>query len=379
MSVALAVVGDATDPATFGGLPWHMLEAGQAQGVIGRGLRLGPMPSDGLHRAAWTAGRLLRHGERGGFQYSPGFLRRLYARDPLRPGEDVLSIFQLMPEAVFRGPGRRFFYIDQTLRQLFETYGEAHGVGARARDAAIARETAQYRASDGVICQSAYAKRDVVWRYGVAEDRVHVVLPGANLSRDILARHDTGGLREPTPGPLRLVFVGKDWRRKGLDRLIGGMTAALAGGAEVMLDVIGVAEGSVPAALRVPGVRYAGFVDKRDDRFAAMLAGADVGCLLSRAEAGGISLREFAALGLPTLAPDTGGSPEYVVTGASTLIPPDAGDAEIGRAIHALATDRSRLAAERRTAWAARHEARWDRAIAAIGAILDGLPRGAGR
>ncbi|ORE92169.1 group 1 glycosyl transferase [Stappia sp. 22II-S9-Z10] len=379
MGAALAVVGDATDPATFGGTPWHILEAGRAAGVVGRGLALATTaPAWRRRRLAFSAWRLATRLERGGFQYSDGFLSRLFAQDPPRPDETVINLFQLYPQrlaATHRAP--LWFYIDQTLTQLFAGYDTCSGVGPRIAADAIARERAQYHAAAGVIVRSAYAARSVVEDYGVPDRRVHVVHGAANITREALAALDGSDPPPRAPGPLRLVFVGKEWQRKGLDRLIRGLAVARADGAAADLTVVGVDPTRLPPALAAtPGVTFAGFVDKRADpgRFVRLLASADVGCLLSRAEAGGLSLREFASVGLPVIAPDVGGSPEYALPGASTLVAPGAPDAAIGAAIHRLATAPDVLAAQRRIAWARRHEAAWDGPLKRIGAIIAGTP-----
>jgi glycosyltransferase involved in cell wall biosynthesis len=119
-------------------------------------------------------------------------------------------------------------------------------------------------------------------------------------------------------------------------------------------------------------VVWAGFIDKRRElaRFLDTIADCDVGCLLSRAEAGGISLREFCRLGVPTIAPDVGGAPEYVLSRASDLVPPHAPDEVIASVITRLARDREELARRRRLAFERRHEASWDKAIDSIGRLV---------
>jgi glycosyltransferase involved in cell wall biosynthesis len=101
-----------------------------------------------------------------------------------------------------------------------------------------------------------------------------------------------------------------------------------------------------------------------------MVAACDVGCLLSLAEAGGMSLREFCRLGIPTIAPLTGGSPEQVVEGATHLVAPDAPDAEIADILLRLATKPGLLARQKEIAWRERKAADWDRSVAQIGNII---------
>lgn len=377
--IAFAAIGDAEDPATWSGTPSHFLDAARAEGLRVAGLRFDLAATRTRGRLLrWGLARLVRFGAPRGLQYDRGFLDALWATVPApAPGTVLVNCSQVFPDAIVQeGQYPLVFYLDQTLTQLFDYYDHAAHVAPDLRADVIARETAQYAQARAIIFQSRWAADDVLTHYGIDPARVHVVLPGANLDPVALATWDSTHTtpRHARIGALRLGFVGKDWERKGLDRLIRAVALARDAGAAVDLDVIGPEAAMLPAALRdVPGIRWLGFVDKRRDpaRFLALLDGFDVGCLLSRREAGGISLRECARLGIPTLAPDTGGAPEYAVPGATTLIAPEAPDAVIAEAIVALATDPAYFARQRAAAWAARHDADWRTAARRFRAVLE--------
>lgn len=375
--VAWAMVGDVTDPGVASGTPYFALTEAARQGWTVRGLTLdAEAPDWRRRRLLWNLRRVLVTGQRGGYQYSDAFLDRLWRYDPPRPGEDIVNMFQLYPRRIAEHhDGRLFFFVDQTLKQMFDTYGL--GLPKAVMADAMARERDQYHRAATVFTQSAYAARSVAADYGVPPERVCAVVCGANLDREALAGWEADAEAARGPGPLRLVFVGKDWARKGLDRLIAGMEAARTRGAEIELRVIGVARADVPEALgRVPGIDWVGFVDKRRDarRFIDLVAGCDVGCLLSHAEAGGMSLREFCRLGLVTLAPDVGGAPEYVVPGATHLIAPEAGADHIGAILQGLALDSAALSAQKDIAWRTRARASWEDPITSIGARIGVRP-----
>ena len=96
-------------------------------------------------------------------------------------------------------------------------------------------------------------------------------------------------------------------------------------GGKATLRVIGCSPNALPADLRdVDGVEWAGFVDKSKDsaRYLHLVAECNIGCLLSRAEAGGIALREYHALGLAVIGPNTGGATEHMIPDASIAIEP---------------------------------------------------------
>ncbi|MFQ5567344.1 MAG: hypothetical protein ACE5EU_13405, partial [Paracoccaceae bacterium] len=86
MTTYLAAVGDANNPHTWSGIPYHLLLAGRAAGLFDAGLAL---DAAGVawagRRIGWNLARAVRLERPGGFQYSPAFLERLW-----RPARDAL-------------------------------------------------------------------------------------------------------------------------------------------------------------------------------------------------------------------------------------------------------------------------------------------------
>ena len=389
MTTYLAAVGDANDPRTWSGIPYHLLRAGRGAGLFDAGLALetGGVGWAG-RRIGWNLARAPRLERPGGFQYSPAFLERLWrpARAALR-GATVINCFPLYPPSLVADAGvAKWFYIDQTLTQLFDYYRVRSTIGARIAGDALARERLGYSAARGIIAHSEWAANSVIDDYGIARDKVHVVVPGANVDADryraweARRQGNRGGSDGAPAEPLRMVFVGKHWRRKGLDRLLGAFRMARARGGRSRLRIIGFAAEDSPAHFRLMGgVEWLGTIDKAREplRFLEAVSENDIGCLLSRAEAGGIALREFHALGLAVMAPDTGGSPEHALAGAALMIAPDEDESAIADKLLALEADRERLDAMKRHAWAHRREMLWEHAVGQIAAILGNLPAAA--
>lgn len=372
MTTYLAAVGDANDPRTWSGIPYHFLLAARDAGLVDEGL---PLAYEGAawraRRLAWNAVRPMLLERPGGFQYSPTFLERLWAPSRGRlAGAAVINTFQLDPPSVVADARiERWWFIDQTLTQLFRDYGDGARIGRRIQRDALRRERAGYHSAHGIIAHSAWAARSLVDDYDVPKDRVHVVVPGANIHPSAYRAWDAAPPPPREPGPLRLVFVGKEWERKGLDRLLRALAEARGRGAEVTLRVLGCPRESLPPNLQaIEGVEWVGFVDKRSDpgRFLRLVSECDAGCLLSRAEAGGMSLREFHALGLPTLATTAGGAPEHAIPEASIPIPVDATASDIADRIADLADSRKRLDDLRARAWTRRHDATWRASVKRI-------------
>jgi glycosyltransferase involved in cell wall biosynthesis len=269
----------------------------------------------------------------------------------------------------------KWFFIDQTLLQLFDYYGYRTLAGRRIVQDSLYREKEGYLAATGIIANSKWAARDVIDNYGVPPSRVHVVQLGANITpedyslweREAASSHLQLGSRA-----LRLVFVGKDWRRKGLDRLIRALQMARRAGSTASLRVIGCAREDVSEDLRnAQGVQWMGFIDKGINpiRFLSSVSECDLGCLLSRSEAGGIGLLEYHALGLAVLGPLTGGTPEGAIDGASILCSPAMPDEEIADLLLSLDRDRSRVEQMRAISWAQRRTVLWENSLSQLRAF----------
>lgn len=361
----LTCVGDAKDPSTWSGTPYHFLEAGRRIGLIDEGLSLG---GDGrnrtLQRILWNSATVLRGRRHGGFQYSNWFLENLYAPFQNRlAGNRAVNCFQMYPLSIVRNPSiEKWFYIDMTLRQLFDFYGAK--LDNRTAADAMQREGDGYHAAQGVFTLSQWAADSVVCDYGVRPEKVRAVVPGANVDPDIYSHWFSQTPYRPIPSeqPLRLVFVGKYWRRKGLDRLMGAFQIARERGANFTLRIIGVDRESAPRAYgTVSGVEWKAFLDKRVSavEFLDAVSECDVGCLLSRADASPIAVREYCALGLVTLCTNAGGSLEMAVPEASISVPVDASDESIAETLLRLCGERSRFERMRKEAWRHRQGALW--------------------
>jgi len=365
--IYLAGIGNGTDPRTYSGIPFYLAVAAKRSGVIDEVL---PTGADGfswrLRRWAWNAGKLFSDGSVGGFQYSNCFLERLYApyRAALR-NNVLLSFTQILPESIIQDSNiEKRFFIDCTLQQLFQDYGNR--VGGSSRNSAIKREMEGYRKASLVVVNSEYAARSVVSDYTIQPDKVFAVPQGANISAEEYdeweGQRKLAWRAEPSP-ELKLVFVGKYWHRKGLDRLLRGLTIGRRRGLRARLRVIGCAPDDLPPDLKADTsmVEWIPFLDKRSEmkRFIHLVGECEVGCLLSRKEAGGVAFREYHALGLIVLGTAAGGAPDQMVTGAAIIVPVEASDEAIAEILLSLQRDRMNFKRLRETAWSHRREALW--------------------
>ncbi|MGE5595016.1 MAG: glycosyltransferase family 4 protein [Hyphomicrobiales bacterium] len=175
-----------------------------------------------------------------------------------------------------------------------------------------AQERLLFRFADIVTPWSNWAA-DGLRAGGFPDSRIRVLPPGIDLERWApVARAP-----RPPERPLRLLFVGGDFARKGGDLVVDAVLGPLRGRAE--LDIV--TRDDVPEA---PGVRVHRATPNSPE-LRALYANADLFVLPTRAECFGIATVEAMASGLPVIMGDVGGARDIVQDGRTGwLIPPDA-------------------------------------------------------
>jgi glycosyltransferase involved in cell wall biosynthesis len=131
-------------------------------------------------------------------------------------------------------------------------------------------------------------------------------------------------------GCFDLLFVGKDWIRKGGDVAVEAVRCLNASGLKARLHVVGA---EVPGDVSPEQVRQYGLLDKSKPEELQLLkrlfTEADAFILPSSSEGYVISVLEAAAFGLPTLAYDADGVRNAVVDGRTGLLFPLGSPAEV--------------------------------------------------
>jgi glycosyltransferase involved in cell wall biosynthesis len=180
--------------------------------------------------------------------------------------------------------------------------------------------------------------------------------------------------------PLRLVFIGKDWARKGGEIALGALRWLRAQGADARLTVLGSRPPGGAAEAGEPGLEVIPFLDKnrpRDAaRFAGILGAAHLLVLPTRADCTPMVVAEANSFGVPALATDLGGLGTLVAAGETgRLIPPAAGGAEWGRQVLEATADPAAYAALRRAAHARyRRRLTWEAWSDGVLEVAAGLP-----
>jgi len=370
----IAAIGNSEDLLTWSGTPYYLLHAGLQETFLTCGLDL-RIANLARLRAVWQASRLF-HGERPrGFQYSAGFAdllgRRTLAECRKTGLQEIVSHYQALPARyLIENAIKISFYIDATLQDLFETQGALSWLNRTVAEEAIDREIDNYSVAERVVTMSSWVRARLKSSYGVAEERIFTVLPGANLpEREVKSRlreieSSTVIERFARDRKLRIGFTGKDWQRKGLARLLTGVDLLNRMDVPTELVVIG----SIPRHYRSrSNVSAAGFIDKSKDlgRFIDTIASCDLGCAPSHEEPMGIAPLEYLRLGVPVVCTAAGGLIDIckAAGSASMLLEKDASPEHIALAIEGLVKSPDSLRKMRASAWERKEYFSWQRAV----------------
>lgn len=193
----------------------------------------------------------------------------------------------------------------------------------------IEREAEIYRDARLTFTMGGHVARSLVEHYGIEPERVSCVGAGGNVEI---------GAAAPRPGPRdrkRILFVGREWRRKGGPELIAALPLVRERHPEATLVVAG-----CTPRVGTEGVEVLGNVPAA--RVGELLAEASVFCMPTRAEPFGLAFVEALSQGVPVVATNLGALPEIVQDGETGLLVAPDDIAGLARAISALLDDPER-------------------------------------
>jgi glycosyltransferase involved in cell wall biosynthesis len=363
---ALGVHGDVHDINCWSNIPFYFFQAGRRAGFFDKGLSVN-MPKLMLRRIIWNALAPLRGERYGGFQYTGLGNNAMASHIDWHSIGEVISHAQLFPpfELMEKFSIPFSHYIDFPLQNLFEDYQVSRTIGARTASNALARERDQYAAAKCVVCMSPWAARQVIERCGTPPEKVHAIIPGANLPEALFEGLDPKAQLDPPDGrkiPLKIAFVGKLPLRKGLDRLVEGVRVLRSRGFRAVIRVIGPQENPFP---NDPGVEHLGFINKHlePERLVKELRACHIGALPSYQEAFGIAALEYLRCGLPALITRTGGLAESLPGECRILLEQDCTGIDIADALEYQLRNPDVFAVLQSNAQSMAAFASWDRCI----------------
>lgn len=313
-------LGNASHIKAWSGTPHFFYQAGLTR----QWLTDAPDLTDPLykwHRTVWSFSQLLQGRKGRGYQYSLECAQRMW--DLLKPEHqagEIISHFQTFSNVGFNNSSKAKFnyYCDATLTQLWDVKSGHYPFGKKQTLEILYREKEGYQHADRLIAMSRACAESYRDDYQIPASKIKVIRPGANLDENIVRLH----LSEPRNNvprfrefnknnPFCLGFIGMEYQRKGLLRLIKIAEILNSEKLPVIVSIIGRCPESL---LKHPLIRYHGQVDKSSDqkRFLSILDSFSVGCLLSYSEPLGISTLECLRLGIPVLGTNVGGIPDCI-------------------------------------------------------------------
>lgn len=212
---------------------------------------------------------------------------------------------------------------DATFRVMENYYFENTNVSSLYRWQGNHLEGRAIQTATAAIYCSDWAANSAVQHYAASSSKVHVIPFGANidnpLHRDILQQRSSNAR-------CRLLFVGRDWQRKGGQIACDALVALRALGVNADLTIVGC---TPPYLVDDPHVTVIPRLNQNlpEERLALqeLYYNADFFVLPTRAECLGIVFCEASAYGLPIVATDTGGVSTVVQQNINgSLLPPSA-------------------------------------------------------
>jgi glycosyltransferase involved in cell wall biosynthesis len=192
---------------------------------------------------------------------------------------------------------------------------------------------AAFHSAAALVSWSQWGRRSLVEDYGVDDARVRVIAPGAAPDYFRIGRRRLSA-EPPQDGgrPVRILFVGGDFRRKGGPLLLEALKGPL--GARCEAHIV-TREAVAPQA----NVTVYHGLGPNSPQLLELFAAADVFVLPSLGECLAVVLMEATAAGLPVITTDVGALGEAVLPAESGLLVPPGDGAALAHALRTLVED----------------------------------------
>jgi len=183
----------------------------------------------------------------------------------------------------------------------------------------------------GLIFSSAWATKEAERLYEIGSDKLHVQPMGANWTPDLSDEELTAVIDNRPLDRLDLLYVGKDWERKGGPLAVQVASDLKAAGVpNVCLHIVG-CEPEIPKkdrdVITVHGLLKAG-VPEQAARLRKLFLESHFLIVPTRAECFGLVFVEAQAFGLPVISRAVQAVPSIVLDGITGILEPDDAPAE---------------------------------------------------
>ena len=211
-------------------------------------------------------------------------------------------------------------------------YGHVPSTNARLEAVKKRLNQRAFGAARHLVAWSEWAKASLVADYGVPAEKITVIPPG--IDTDLWRRERP--LR--VAGPLRLLFVGGDFPRKGGDTLLEAFRRLPPGLAE-----LAVATKTPNVGNNLPNITVRHDVQPNSEALLHLYASADLFVFPTRGDCLPLAVMEALTSGLPVITTTVGALPEAVTHGETGWIVPPDDPAALADALLTLASDRAQI------------------------------------
>ena len=255
------------------------------------------------------AARQARWKAKNGFSLSSYYMSAAWTRSntKLCQGDVVIVCHSIAPRQVVAAAHRQDIrlvtYVDMSLNKYFNDYDLKNRIPTLTRRFVVDEEAKSLSVSWRILTLDEEGARGILEDYRQIDPlKIISIGRGANIQSDQLDRIRKMRRSRNKNACLEILFIGKDAARKGLYEAIEGIQSLPSTIKDkVILHVVGPDKAQVPDLSFVK--RY-GLLnrDKSPDLYVSLLARADLGLLLTKAEGNPGSVAEFLACGVPTVA-----------------------------------------------------------------------------
>jgi glycosyltransferase involved in cell wall biosynthesis len=231
----------------------------------------------------------------------------------------------------------KIFCADATFQNVLDSYETFSHCAPEYIAQGLRQEARALANCDAVIYPSIWAARSAIEDFGADPAKVHVVPFGANIETpDEADVKSYVAVRRSNQ--LVLLFIGREWERKGADIVLAACDILYKAGVPLELHMVGIEP--PPVCLPAYVVNH-GVLKKSSPqqhlRLKTLIAGAHFLFVPSRAENYGMTFCEAAAFGVPSVSNDVGGIPTIVRTGLTGIcLPRNSPPSAYAEAIHEL-------------------------------------------
>ncbi len=219
-------------------------------------------------------------------------------------------------------------------------HSEAAVLTPAERDGIREREARVYSRAALIFTMSDFLRRSFIEDFGIPADRLVTVHCGPNIPVPELDH----GMEVRSDGPPTILFVGRDFQRKGALQLLEAFADVRARVPDARLVMVGGGRMAQQMEPR-PGVEFVGFLSRDTEagrrRMDSAYRGAHVFCIPTRFEPFGTSFVEAMMYGLPCVGPAAWAVPEIIDDGITGLLTPPGDHGGLVQALTRLLQDRT--------------------------------------